>query len=77
MEKLDYECAKIANLYMTFKTEYELEQYVYLNLAKNERSVLAQFRCGILPIRVETGRYVGELLEERFCRILLPTECGN
>ena len=74
MEKLDYECAKITNLYMTFITGYELEQYAKLNLAKNERSVLAQFRCSI---RVETGRYVRELLEERFCRILLPTECGN
>ena len=65
--------------YMTLKTEYELEQYVKLNLAKNERSVLAQFRCGILPIRVETGRYVGELLEERLCRFCdlqsVETEC--
>ena len=28
---------------------------MYLN--KSERSLLAQMRCGILPIRIETGRF--------------------
>ncbi len=28
----------------------------------------AQFRCGILPLRIETGRYVGESPDERLCR---------
>ena len=30
---------------------------------------MAQFRCGILPIRIETGRYVGERPEGRLCKI--------
>ena len=53
--------------YTTFKDNFETEQYVLLNLNKRERSLLAQFRCGILPLRVETGRYVGEPPEQRLC----------
>jgi hypothetical protein len=41
---------------------------VKLNLRKYERSLLSQFRCGILPLRVETGRYVGEPVETRLCK---------
>ena len=40
-----------------------------LNLPRNERSLLAQLRCGILPLRVETGRYVGETPEQRLCKL--------
>lgn len=42
--------------YKTFKNCFKTEDYILLNLSKNERSLLAQFRCGILPLRVETGR---------------------
>ena len=31
--------------------------------------MLAQFRCGILPLRIETGRYIGENPEGRLCKI--------
>ena len=31
------------------------------------RSFLAQFRCGILPLKVETGRFTGMPLENRLC----------
>ena len=55
--------------YRQFKTSYETETYVKLNLLRNERSVLAQFRCGVLPLRIETGRFVGEKPEERLCRL--------
>jgi len=55
--------------YRHFKTEYDTEKYVLLNLAKNERSIMAQYRCGILPIRIETGRYVNEQLDDRICTI--------
>lgn len=36
---------------------------------KIERSHLAQFRFGILPLRMETGRYVGEKPEDRLCKL--------
>ena len=31
--------------------------------------MLAQFRCGILPLRIETGRYTGEQIQDRKCRL--------
>ncbi|CAC5400852.1 unnamed protein product [Mytilus coruscus] len=54
--------------YITFKSAFNQEQYVKINLSKVERSHLAQFRCGILPLRIETGRYIGERAEERLCK---------
>lgn len=41
--------------HVTFKTSFKLGKYVQLNLNRHERSVLAQFRTGILPLRIETG----------------------
>ena len=37
-----------------------------------ERSILSQFRAGILPLRIETGRYVGEPAELRHCTLCKP-----
>jgi hypothetical protein len=54
--------------YRLYKTEFGCEEYVKLNLRKYERSLLSQFRCGILPLRVETGRYIGEPVETRLCK---------
>jgi hypothetical protein len=45
--------------YRQFKTGFTCEDYVTLNLKKSERSILSQFRCSILPLRIETGRFVG------------------
>ncbi len=53
--------------YVTFKHQYEREKYVEMNLSRSERSYLAQFRCGILPIRIETGRFRGEDVNESIC----------
>ena len=30
--------------------------YVHMDLSRSQRSILAQLRCGILPLRIETGR---------------------
>ena len=43
-----------------------------MNLHKNERSKFAQFRCGVLPLRIETGRFVGVKPEDRLCHL-----CNN
>ena len=53
--------------YRLFKRVFEQESYLKLNLKRHERSLLAQLRCGILPIRVETGRYVGETPDQSLC----------
>jgi hypothetical protein len=56
--------------YMKFKAEYGVEQYV-LNqtLTRRERSLFSQLRFGILPLKIETGRYYRIPSEERFCEI--------
>ena len=56
-------------IYVTFKDSYNVEKYVLLNLCRSEHSLLAQFRWGILPLRIEMGRYIGGKPEERLCRI--------
>lgn len=58
--------------YVLFKKEYESENYVSLDLNRSLRSYIAQIRCGILPLRVETGRYEqnGRLPPEgRLCKL--------
>ena len=57
--------------YVTFKTEFKTENYLLLNLSRKERSLMAQFRCGILPLRIETGRFVGESPDERLCKLCI------
>ena len=54
--------------YLQFKGNFRTEDYVLLNLSKYERSIVAQFRCGILPLRIETGRYINESVNERLCK---------
>ena len=55
--------------YVKFKDEYKLENYLSINLSRQERSHLAQFRCGVLPLRIETGRFVGQTVSERVCQM--------
>jgi hypothetical protein len=55
--------------YVQIKKNFETEKYVKLNLDKNQRSMLAQLRTGILPLHVETGRFSNKKLEDRKCNI--------
>ena len=60
--------------YKSFKTSFGLEKYVFIN-NRSKRSLSAQFRLGVLPLRIETGRWYGGLaLEERTCDICLTGE---
>ncbi len=43
--------------YCTFKENYETEPFVYRVHNRAHRSLSSQFRCGILPLKIETGRY--------------------
>lgn len=55
--------------YRKFKYSISEENYLIMFIPRNERAKLAQFRLGVLPIRVETGRYKGEPLDARVCQI--------
>lgn len=54
--------------YITIKENFITEDYVKFCLSRKKRSILAQFRLGILPIALETGRYKGVEVNERYCK---------
>jgi len=53
--------------YLLFKNNFEAENYVKYCLNRQNRSIMAQFRLGILPLNLETGRFRNIPLNERFC----------
>ena len=53
--------------YVKFKQDMNTEFYATCLLPKYQRSVFAKLRCGILPLKIETGRYNSTALEERIC----------
>ena len=50
-----------------FKTDYETEHYLSMPLSYKYRSAIAKFRCGVAPIRLETGRYENIPEDLRLC----------
>ena len=63
--------------YCTFKDTYTTEPYLYKVHDRHHRSILAQFRCGILPLKVETGRYQSIPIELRLCVLCNENVCRN
>ena len=55
--------------YKCFKEKYEVESYILSFMSKKQRSYLAQLRCGILPLELETGRWYGTKCEDRKCKV--------
>ena len=76
-DKLSYEYAVRGQLagrnklrtYRNFKHSYSTEQYLCIINQKKYRSAYAKFRCGVAPLKIETGRYgVNRLpVNERLC----------
>ena len=46
--------------YRLFKTEPGLEDYT--KLSRQDRRLIVELRCGVLPLRIETGRWQRRLL---------------
>ena len=55
--------------YKKFKTSLDPANCLTWNLQKSERSLFAQFRCGILQLRVESGRFCNLELGQRICQM--------
>ena len=55
--------------YALFKINLKTELYVSLLIPKCKRSIFCQFRSGILPLAIETGRYRNVPADERLCAI--------
>ena len=53
--------------YALHKFSFKTEPYVKKYYARNKRSLFAQLRCGILPLKIETGRFRNAPLAERKC----------
>ena len=66
-----YESDKL-RYYNLFKSNKSTEDYITLNISKYHRSLFAQFRCGILPLQIEVGRYRNIELSKRICDV-----CNN
>ena len=54
-------------LYKTFKQNYSVENYCKMILPVRHRAAVSKFRCGVAPIRIETGRYEGLTEDLRLC----------
>ncbi len=50
-----------------FKHAYETESYLTDKLPYVHRSAMSKFRCGVAPLKIETGRYENIPLEARIC----------
>lgn len=61
-------------MYESIKTHFKTEDYIELNILKSQRSTITQFRFGILPIKIEMGRYKREPIDERICNFCLVNE---
>ncbi len=52
---------------VTFKQEYGTEHYVKVVTNRVHKVALSQFRCGVLHLKVETGRFQDIPVEYRLC----------
>ena len=78
MEIRFYACAKTPN-FCKFKDTFCAESYLTMNINRKCRSYCAQIRCGILPLRIETGRYGSIYIpeEEHVCNICESGDIEN
>lgn len=63
----DLNCISKLRTYCTFKNTFETEPYLSNVFDRHHRSALAALRSGILPLKVETGRYQNIPVNLRLC----------
>ena len=49
------------------KEEFTVEQYCCMIVSPLHRAAFCKFRCGVAPIRIETGWYKHLSVDERWC----------
>ena len=57
------------NIYKKIKLNSKPSSHLFLRMSKYRRSIITQLRLGILPLRVETGRFLQERHSERICKL--------
>ncbi len=63
--------------YISFKHDIKVASHISCNMSKYERSLISQLRLGILPLRIETGRFSNLKVEERTCLICNSNNVEN
>ena len=63
--------------YKLFKHNFEPENYLEIILPVKHRAAFAKFRCGVAPIRLETGRFENISVEYRVCPICNTNSIEN
>ena len=63
--------------YINFKSNLSTTDYVKTITNRYERSILAKYRCGILQLHIETGRFNNTKLEDRLCKICNDNNIEN
>ena len=53
--------------YRQYKQEFKSETYLKCSMSRAHRSAYAKFRCGVTPIRIETGCYERLNYNDRTC----------
>ena len=53
---------------------FNVEQYCKIIMPPSHRAAFSKFRCGVAPIRIETGRYEGLAEEMRLCPFCILVE---
>jgi hypothetical protein len=53
--------------YCQFKKEFGTEVYCKIIMPPRHRAAFSKFRCGVAPLKIETGRYVGLAVNQRKC----------
>ena len=76
LDYIDMECWDInryksdkLRYYNLYKYDKSKESYLDMNITRYQRSLIAQFRCGILPLEVEVGRFRDVNLSDRLCNM--------
>ncbi len=72
----EHHCARKPKLctYVTFKDGPVTASHISCNMPKYERSLISQLRLGILPLRIETGRYSKLETKDRLCLLCNSNE---
>lgn len=68
----NYDCIKVFKQILKLRTTLELNIF-----KKSRRSTTAQFRSGILQIKIKMERYMGEPIDERIRIFCLLSEFLN
>ncbi len=57
------------DLLVKIKPAFGTENYLTIDIDRYDKSLLSQYRYGILPLELETGRYKGVERENRLCTL--------